>query len=161
MGKLQNFAIRYDNYSNGVYFGGQTISGRVFLVLNEPMKMRGLRLHVNGKAHTQWTESRTRTHRDSSGHTRTETYYVTYSANEVYLDAIITLWGKPPGVSGEDPVMPVGSYEFPFSCTIPQTCPSSFEGQHGYIRYNCKVIMQLMLHNDFVLSTVTFALGRN
>jgi len=140
MGKLQQFMIKYDNNTD-VYMAGQNVYGRVFVVLNEPMKMRGLRVKLDGRAHTEWRESRTRSHTDSSGHTQTETYYVTYTGNECYIGLVITLWGKPEGASGDDPTMQPGSYEFPFSFTLPLQCPSSFEGQYGHIRYICKAVI--------------------
>lgn len=34
-----------------------------------------------------------------------------------------------------------GHHEFSFNCPIPSTCPSSFDGKHGHIRYEIKVIM--------------------
>lgn len=35
--------------------------------------------------------------------------------------------------------IPSGKSFYDFQCTIPQNCPSSYEGQHGHIRYEAKV----------------------
>lgn len=31
--------------------------------------------------------------------------------------------------------IPAGSHSYPFSATLPPTLPSSFEGEHGHVRY--------------------------
>ena len=36
---------------------------------------------------------------------------------------------------------PAGNHRIPFAFEIPSECPSSYEDQYGYIRYNCKAIM--------------------
>lgn len=34
-----------------------------------------------------------------------------------------------------------GEYNYPFQCMIPHTVPSSFEGEHGHIRYTVKAVL--------------------
>lgn len=34
----------------------------------------------------------------------------------------------------------MGQQVYPFTCVLPPTLPSSFEGVHGFVRYTVKVI---------------------
>lgn len=135
--KLETFLVEFDNPS-AIYFAGQTVNGRVLVVLTQPMKMRGIRLHFTGRAYTHWTETRTY-YVTVNGKSESRTETVTYSDCEMYINAGVTLWGKLPGATGDSPFMQPGSYQLPFTFTIPPNCPSSFEGTWGHIRYVCKV----------------------
>lgn len=37
--------------------------------------------------------------------------------------------------------IPPGHHTYPFTCVLPPTLPSSFEGDYGYIRYTIKVTL--------------------
>lgn len=41
-------------------------------------------------------------------------------------------------MSGENPELPAGHYEYPFQFQLPASLPSSFEGAHGNVRYFLK-----------------------
>lgn len=136
MPNLQTFVIRFDN-PTAVYYGGQWVTGKVFVSLNEPMKMRNLRLKFLGRAFCHWTESRsytTGTGQNRQNHSET----IHYEASEVYFDYSLVLWGKQPGDSGDSPIMGAGNFEFPFQFQLPPNCPTSFEGAWGHIRYVVK-----------------------
>lgn len=49
----------------------------------------------------------------------TETIYMCYSGGELEL--------------------PIGTHIYPFTCLLPPTLPSSFEGEFGHVRYTVKV----------------------
>lgn len=38
-------------------------------------------------------------------------------------------------------VLPIGNHVYPFTCVLPPTLPSSFEGDYGHVRYTIKVIL--------------------
>lgn len=42
---------------------------------------------------------------------------------------------------GTELELPVGQHVYPFTCVLPPTLPSSFEGEYGYIRYTVKVTL--------------------
>lgn len=58
-----------------------------------------------------------------------------YTGDESYFDQEITLWGNQRGSNGSALTMPAGVHNIPFAFPIPFNCPSSFEGQWGWIRY--------------------------
>lgn len=35
----------------------------------------------------------------------------------------------------------MGTHTYPFTCALPPTLPSSFEGEHGFVRYTVKVTL--------------------
>lgn len=41
-----------------------------------------------------------------------------------------------------------GHHEFPFQCQIPIQCPSSFEGDNGYVRYEVKAVVDRAFKYD-------------
>ena len=45
------------------------------------------------------------------------------------------------GYTGDSTELQIGSYEFPFSFTLPQNIPSSFDGPHGSVRYYVEVVI--------------------
>lgn len=45
MGKLRSFQINLDN-AQGIFWSGQTVSGRATVDLESEMKMRGIHLHT-------------------------------------------------------------------------------------------------------------------
>ncbi|XP_062620948.1 arrestin domain-containing protein 3-like [Saccostrea cucullata] len=127
MGKLRGFQIGLDNLQ-GLFWAGQTVSGRAVVDLESEMKMREIRLTFEGKANVRWSESR------GSGKNR---HTVTYRASECYFNTELAVFGK--GLSGGDEyTLPPGQHAFPFSFVLPPNLPSSFEGNHGYVRYIVK-----------------------
>lgn len=95
-------------------------------------------MQVEGRAHTEWTESHTRSVSNGRGGTSSQTYHETYSATEVYVDLRIHLW---PNAPAPDEMMPAGQFVFPFAFQIPENAPSSFSGSHGSILYVCKAVI--------------------
>ncbi|CAH1798043.1 unnamed protein product [Owenia fusiformis] len=156
MGKLRLFDIILDKPQT-VYQAGELITGRVVLELDEPMKMRGLRVLFHGAANVHWTES----HSTGSGKNR-RTTTVHYNAHESYFEHIIVLYGKAPGESGDNPSHPQGQFTYQFQFLLPPGLPSSFEGAWGQVRYwvkgtidrpwrfdhNCKRPFTVLSHLD-------------
>lgn len=125
MGKLQLFEIVFDQ-PQGVYYAGQAVCGKVNLILGEAMTMRGVVIHLLGKAKVHWSVS-------SGKNKRTH-----YRAEETYFDFNIFLL-KPANLNDETLNLAAGSYSYPFQMALPPTLPSSFEGQYGSVRYLASV----------------------
>lgn len=125
-------------YSNpeAVYYPGTNVNGVVHLELKEAIKARSLRIAVDGRAHTHWSITRSRTYRNTDGTSRTESYTVHYSGTVIYADGNSVAWLSPKG--GKE-LLNAGSYQFPFTFQLPLNCAPSYEGLHGYIRYMVKV----------------------
>lgn len=134
MGKLKLFDIEYSN-ANGVYYSGQTVSGNVILVLDDDMEAAVVRMKAIGRANTSWTDSRS----SSSGISQ----LATFTAEEVYFEKEIELFGKQhdEGIVEDMPTLTAGRKELPFTFELPKTCPTSFEGDFGHIRYSCRAII--------------------
>nr|XP_022329069.1 arrestin domain-containing protein 3-like [Crassostrea virginica] len=127
MGKLRCFQIDLDN-PQALYWSGQTVSGRALVDLESEMKMREIRLEFLGKSRVHWTEQH-----GSGKHRHTRHY----SANELYFNNVVTVFGKGLG-GGDEHTLPPGQHHFPFSFMLPPNLPSSFEGGIGHVRYVVK-----------------------
>lgn len=44
-------------------------------------------------------------------------------------------------IPGGEIELPVGTHVYPFTCVLPPTLPSSFEGEYGHVRYTVKVTL--------------------
>ncbi|CAG5121161.1 unnamed protein product, partial [Candidula unifasciata] len=128
MSELNIFEISFSNIS-GFYHVDSILQGQVTVELNEPMKLRGITLHFEGKAYVQWTE----TDSTGAGNRRGETD--PYSSSEVYLNQDSLLLGVFPNQGTSTVELAQGRHVFPFQFQIPQGLPSSFEDLHGHVRY--------------------------
>ena len=92
--------------------------------------MQGISIVLSGLAYVHWTEERYRGTRENGRIHET----LHYSDTETILNPMsIHLWGN-----GKDSnELAAGRYEFPFKYQLPSNValPTSFEDQHGYIRY--------------------------
>ncbi|KAF5285216.1 hypothetical protein FQR65_LT13331 [Abscondita terminalis] len=109
--------IRLDNY-NDYYCPGDTISGRLECNLVSEKKIRAILVKFKGVCSTSWTE--------------TEKYYdnfvkeertkeITYNGEEVYFYERYNLSGP------AQLKLAAGQYYYPFSYTLPQQLPSSYD----------------------------------
>ncbi|XP_013396678.1 arrestin domain-containing protein 3-like [Lingula anatina] len=128
MVKVQLFQINFSNPSK-VFLAGQVVSGQVVLQLREPTKLNAIKLHLQGKGKVHW-----RVTKGSGNNRRT----VHYRAEEVYFDQIVLLYGNN---QAQAVTHPGGRHEYPFHFQMRANLPSSFEGEHGYVRYFCKAFM--------------------
>ncbi|CAG5116543.1 unnamed protein product [Candidula unifasciata] len=67
-----------------------------------------------------------------------------HSATEEYFDISKSLLSHAPGSIHHDEkrMMEAGQYTYPFQFHVPAICPTSFEGQYGYVRYWVKVTIE-------------------
>ena len=112
----------------GIYFGGQVIQGQVLINSCEEMSnVKNVQIKLTGFGEVHWTEQERKTRRSSDGQ-RDEHYTVTktFRNHEEYVDNKILV---------HHGYLPAGQHVFPFSFLLPPNLPSSFEGQHGHVRY--------------------------
>lgn len=87
-----------------------------------------------GEANTKWSE--TKKVRDDQGKEQDETEELT--GHEEYFENHYYLLGAK---SGNEINLPAGTHVYPFTCALPPTLPSSFEGEFGHVRYTIKVTL--------------------
>ncbi|PVD19293.1 hypothetical protein C0Q70_19780 [Pomacea canaliculata] len=128
----------------GVYFSGQILQGHVNMELGDNIKLKDIRLVVRGKAFVHWTEQLMR----GPGESRFREIRH-HSAREDYVDWSQSLLGRAPSSgSSTKRELPAGQYTYPFQFQLPRSVPTSFEGQHGYLRYWVKVTIQRPWNHD-------------
>ena len=129
MGKPTLFTIVLSG-NNIVYFPGSNVQGKVVLELPEAKKVQGVSIMLTGKAYVHYTER----HSEGTGSDR-RSYTVYYAdSQDIFNDVFIQLWGD----GRHSQQIAAGKYEFPFNFQLPanMVLPTSFESNHGYIRYS-------------------------
>ncbi|XP_063240926.1 arrestin domain-containing protein 3-like [Bacillus rossius redtenbacheri] len=125
---INDFKITLATNGRGVYYSGETLTGEVALSLDAPKSVNLVYVTVRGAAYVSWRESR------KSGKKRRTVHY---SAEEIFFDCQITLFGN--GTTSIE--IPAGEQEFPFRFMLPENLPPSFEGLYGSIRYTIKATL--------------------
>ncbi|KAJ8968527.1 hypothetical protein NQ317_001722 [Molorchus minor] len=135
---MSSCILHLDNYS-GQFSPGDTIVGRVCCSFNSPKSIRGIKLKLSGKEHTEWTERES--YYDS---TAKETKYrtVTYTGNNSVLCMEQTIVGQ-----GD---LPQGRHEYSFSFILPTNLPGTFHGRYGSIKFSVKVTVDRPYKIDYV-----------
>ncbi|GMR44376.1 hypothetical protein PMAYCL1PPCAC_14571 [Pristionchus mayeri] len=145
--KLEKFAIELDNSENA-YFAGQEVSERIVIDAPEPKKINEILLELKGRCRTSWTKH--------SGKARS----FCSSSEPYFLEQLNTMYThKFTQEDGKDRVLPAGHHEIPFSYTLPKSLPSSFEGDHGFVRYTCRAIAERPWDFDIVSRTAFTVVG--
>lgn len=141
MTKVEVFEITYNN-DQAVYKEGDSVSGIVKLELTDDIKTKAVRLEICGIALVKWDQSGGDFILDLDNRVKGD------CNKEQYFHKRITLLEKggdgfaDGGFLDKDPILKKGSYTFPFDCKLPPELPSSFEGQHGQIRYMAKAYIE-------------------
>ncbi|KAG6453952.1 arrestin domain-containing protein 17 [Manduca sexta] len=117
---------------NGAYYAGQTIHGQLEFDQDHVKTFRGIYVKIKGFCKVHWTSTETR-----RVHDRQEHHTINHDSHEEYINHKVYLAG---GESGEHTLQP-GHHTFSFQCPIPPNCPASFEGAHGHVRYQIKVVV--------------------
>ncbi|CAH1407509.1 unnamed protein product [Nezara viridula] len=128
----KTFQIIVDS-PTGSYYAGSNVTGRVIVALEKPKKVRGLKIEFSGKAKVSWSE--TESVRKDNNETTTET--VTYTAEEEYFSNKYYIIGS----ESNEVEIPAGENVYPFSTTLPPRLPTSFDGEHGHVRYTIKATL--------------------
>lgn len=130
---LKGCEIQLDNPWN-TYYAGQTINGQVTFTFDSPKKVRGIIIRFLGEANTSWSETRKTTNSEGKEEEETENL----SGHEEYFQIQYYLLG---GKNSAEIELPSGSHTYPFTCALPPTLPSSFEGEWGHVRYTIKITL--------------------
>lgn len=94
----------------------------------------GIVIRFLGEANTSWSE--TKKVRDEHGKEHDETEELT--GHEEYFENHYYLLGAK---NGSEINLPAGDHTYPFTCVLPGTLPSSYEGEFGHVRYTIKVTL--------------------
>ncbi|XP_005176214.1 arrestin domain-containing protein 17 [Musca domestica] len=120
-----NCDIQFENNPQGCFFAGQVLTGKIVLSADKVKQVKAVVLKINGYAHTYWSEK------------GTDDKSTSYTGHIDYINSVTQLLSQS---SSDTPVIiEPGVHSFNFACHIPTTCPSSFEGNRGHIRYIIQV----------------------
>lgn len=119
--------VTFENNPDGVYYAGQTVAGEIKLTTAKPKTIRAIHITVIGFAEVRFTDDK-----DSDRHDATDKHKDLLGADEQYLFIRKYLQGERNGTSFS---LPAGTYIYKFEADLPKTCPTSFNGEFGQIRY--------------------------
>ncbi|XP_062563027.1 arrestin domain-containing protein 2-like [Armigeres subalbatus] len=130
--------IKFDSNPNGVYFSGQMLTGHVELHLDNPKKVKNLQLIISGCAEVKWTKNKL-SRRNGAAVQRSRRFKrETYMGKEEYIATEVALIPR----ANDDAIeIPAGTHEYKFSCQIPPHAATSFEGEHGRVRYTVRAVL--------------------
>ena len=125
MGGPDSFNLQLQG--SGIHFGGQVVQGQVLISSCELMSnIRNIQVKLIGFGEVHWTQQEQKTRRGRDGRQQRYTEAKHYRNYEEYVN------NKALVHQGH---LAAGRHVFPFSFILPPNLPSSFEGQHGHVRY--------------------------
>lgn len=130
---LKDCQIELDNPWN-TYYAGQTVNGKVTFTFDSPKKIRGIIIKFSGEAETKWSQTETKTDQEGKQYEST----TNLTGQEEYFQIQYYLLG---GKNSKEIDLDAGTHSYPFTCALPPTLPSSFEGEWGFVRYTIKVTL--------------------
>lgn len=130
--------IKFDSNPNGVYYSGQTLTGHVELRLDHPKKVKNLKLIISGCAEVKWTKSKIKRKNGAESSLSRRIQRETYLGKEEFITYEVALI---PRVNDDAIEIPAGTHEYKFSCQIPPHAATSFEGEHGKVRYTIRAVL--------------------
>lgn len=114
--------ITFDNSDH--FYVGSLVKGTVLVTVTRPQNYNTISIDLIGKAEVNWSDN------EATGLGRTKR--VTYRNAVTYINAQKIVWTKDYSPTDD---LPVGSHAFPFEFQLPKNIPPSFEGEHGWMRY--------------------------
>ncbi|KAM9360264.1 arrestin domain-containing protein 1a isoform 2-T2 [Symphorus nematophorus] len=115
MGKLQEFEIAFDK-NKVVYSPGESISGSVTIKLGQPLQCKAIKVNCNGFCGITSKVNDT-----------------AWTMEEQYFNSTVSVADKG--------TLKQGEHTFPFKFLIPETAPTSFEGNYGRIVYRVRAFI--------------------
>lgn len=135
---LEKFEIELDNVP-AIYLPGKQVVGHVTLTTKMPLHFQIITVQCHGESTTFRTKSKLKNN---------EPKVINYKGHDViYSDEIPLLTGPQTAASSEDPPpveLKAGTYRLPFHFTLPPSCPGSFEGNFGSVRYYMKGTQKML-----------------
>ncbi|XP_033323417.1 arrestin domain-containing protein 4 isoform X5 [Megalopta genalis] len=163
---FQNIDIVLD-VPQQVYYSGQRVSGHVLLNVSEPVIVLGIRLKYKGEAQVYFTDR-------SAGIRRKFSAFENYLHVETYLaggkyggpvrSGIATRSlgvgtnGFSSRVDGKEKSTITGGV-YPFSLTLPENLPCSFEGRYGRVRYSIRALLDVTTIYRFSTNIIPFTVA--
>ncbi|XP_076758452.1 uncharacterized protein LOC143427843 isoform X3 [Xylocopa sonorina] len=148
-----------------VYYSGHQISGSVHLNLNEPANALGIRLKCKGEAQVYFTDRSAGIRRKFSAfenYLHVETYLVggkyTRAGSDCYMNAGCWINGFSSRVDGKEKSM-ITDGVYPFSLTLPENLPCSFEGRYGRVRYSIRALLDVTTIYRFSTNIIPFTVA--
>lgn len=147
--------INFEENPKRIFFSGQKLHVTVRLKLTEEIKVRGVDIHLRGVAYVRFSvdDSNRAGHYASDenvldmrkclvdGNGNCDSHLIYWDFNKIY--------NKTLSLTGENRVvLPVGTHDFSFTCTLPDELPSTFAGTHGYIKYSAQVVLRIPFWPD-------------
>ncbi|KAJ4941430.1 hypothetical protein JOQ06_011309 [Pogonophryne albipinna] len=115
MGKLQEFNITFDK-NKDVYSPGESISGTVSIKVGQLLQCKAIKVNCNGFCGITSKENDT-----------------AWTLEEQYFNSTISVADKG--------TLKQGEHTFPFKFLIPESAPTSFEGNYGRIIYRVRAFI--------------------
>ncbi|XP_034398439.1 arrestin domain-containing protein 1a [Cyclopterus lumpus] len=115
MGKLQGFEITFDQ-NKVVYSPGESISGTATFRLGQPLQCKAIKVNCNGFCGITSKENDT-----------------AWTMEEQYFNSTVSVADKG--------TLKQGEHTFPFKFSIPESAPTSFEGNFGRIVYRVRAFI--------------------
>ncbi|XP_043494820.1 arrestin domain-containing protein 17-like isoform X2 [Polistes fuscatus] len=123
-----------------VYYSGNEITGKINLYLDEPVDAIGIRLKCKGEAQVYFTDR-------SAGIRRK------FSSGENYLHEEIYIIGD------RNAKNTITEGVYPFSLTLPENLPCSFEGRYGRVRYSIRALLDITSVYRFSTNIIPFTVA--
>ncbi|XP_068560226.1 arrestin domain-containing protein 1a [Cebidichthys violaceus] len=116
MGKVQEFEITF-NKNKTVYTPGHSISGTVTFKLSQPLQCKAIKVNCNGFCGITSKVNDT-----------------AWTVEEQYFNSTVSV--------ADQGTMKQGEHTFPFKFLIPESAPTSFEGNYGRIIYRVRAFIE-------------------
>ncbi|CAD6995994.1 unnamed protein product [Ceratitis capitata] len=145
--------VHLDNPKN-IYEPGDKLTGHVELVLEVRLLIKAVAIKYTGYAEVQWEtllpvknikkslkskKQADRPEQVGQAEAPPETRIEVYNNREEFLSNINYFVGSDEASAR---IMERATYTYPFTVSLPQSCPSSFESVNGHIRYMIEVFVE-------------------
>ncbi|KOX70634.1 Arrestin domain-containing protein 2 [Melipona quadrifasciata] len=134
-----------------IYYSGHQISGNVHLDLDQPTSALGIRLKCKGEAQVYFTDR-------SAGIRRKFSAFENYLHAETYLVGGCWINRFSSRVDGKEKSVITGGV-YPFSLTLPENLPCSFEGRYGRVRYSIRALLDVTTIYRFSTNIIPFTVA--
>jgi hypothetical protein len=125
--EIRRFDVVFKDPS-AIFKPGDVVAGQVQLELNAEIKIRGVKLFLQGISRVSWDEQKSYTKGSSS--------QVSNKNVDIYLDEPLMVLSR---VEGN--ILKSGRYDWPFTVRLPPYVPSTYDGQFGKVMYWAKAVL--------------------